>query len=111
MRTVPGSKHLIFEEGNLAAWMYEILAPVAQETVVVRVCKKNRGSKSDEIDAFALAESLRTKSFENRVYKKLGEFSELSELARAYRVVMRDSVRAQNHSPGGVSNARVFRAG
>ena len=48
VRAVPGTRHLIFEKGNLAT------------------CK----------------------------------FAELAELARAYRVVMRDSVRAQNRIKG-----------
>ncbi len=111
VRAVPGTRHLIFEEGNLAAWMYELLAPVAHETVVVRVSKKRRGPKSDEIDAFDLAESLRIKSFENRVYKKVGEFADLAELARAYRVVMRDSVRAQNRIKGLMRSRAVPTAG
>ncbi len=40
---VPGTRHIIFEEGNLAAWMYELIAPLAHEIVVVRVAKKQRG--------------------------------------------------------------------
>ena len=108
---IPGTRHVIFEEGNLAAWMYELLDPLAHETVVVRVSKKRRGSKNDEIDAFGLAESLRIKSFENRVYKKVGEFAELAELARAYRVVMRDSVRAQNRIKGLLRSRAVPTAG
>ncbi len=66
----PGTRHIIFEEGNLAAWMYELLDPLAHETVVVRVSKKSHEKKSYEIDAFGLAESLRIKSFENRVDRK-----------------------------------------
>lgn len=108
---VPGTRHLIFEEGNLAAWMYELLAPLTHETVVVRISKKRRGSKSDEIDAFSLAESLRVRSFENRVYKKVGEFANLSELARAYRAVTQDSVRAQNRIKGLMRSRAIPTAG
>lgn len=108
---VPGTKHIIFEEGNLATWMYELLSPLGKETVVVGFSKKRRGSKSDAIDAFGLAESLRIGSFENQVYKKVGEFADLAELARAYQVVMRDSVRAQNRIKGLLRSRAVSTAG
>jgi len=79
---VPGTRHIIFEEGNLATWMYELLSPLGKESVVVGFSKKRRGPKSDAIDAFGLSESLRIGSFENQVYKKVGEFADLAELAR-----------------------------
>ena len=44
---VPGTKHIIFEEGNLATWMYELLSPLGKETVVVGFSKKRRRRTSD----------------------------------------------------------------
>jgi transposase len=100
VKAIPGRKCIIFEEGDLAAWLYEILEPFAHQIIVVRVTKRRRGSKSDEIDAFELAESLRIGSFENRVYKKVGQFAVLAELVKAHQVVMYDSVRCQNRIKG-----------
>jgi hypothetical protein len=42
--------------GAQSAWLYEILLPHVQELVVVNVTD-SRGPKSDERDAFALAEN------------------------------------------------------
>jgi transposase len=97
IRAVPGSKHLCLEEGTQAAWLHEILSPHVDEIVVAGVGpEKRRGSKSDRIDAFDLAEKLRVGTIKQRVYKNVGEFGLLAELGRAYRAVMRDSVRVQS---------------
>jgi hypothetical protein len=56
--TIPGSRHLCIEEGTRANWFYEVLSPHVQEIVVARV-RESRGPKSDQIDAFDLAEKLR----------------------------------------------------
>lgn len=94
VRTVPGTKHLCFEEGNHAAWLHELLAPHVEEIVVAHV-RESRGPKSDQRDAFGLAEMLRIGAVKTRVYKGQGEFALLGELARAYTVVVVDSTRAQ----------------
>jgi hypothetical protein len=72
-----------------------VLSPHVQEIVVVGV-RKNRGPKSDKIDAFGLAEKLRIGAVETRVYKKQGAFGALGELCRAYNVLVVDSTRVQN---------------
>jgi hypothetical protein len=56
--TIPGNRHLCTEEGTHANWLYEVLSPHVQEMVVARV-RENRGPRSDQIDAFGLAEKLR----------------------------------------------------
>jgi len=94
VRAVPGTKHLCFEEGNHAAWLHELLAPHVEEIVVAHV-RESRGPKSDQRDAFSLAEMLRIGAVKTRVYKGQGEFALLGELARAYTVVVSDSTRAQ----------------
>jgi len=69
------------------------------ELVVVGLgTKKNarRGQKSDERDAFALAEQLRTGAIDKRVHKGLGQYGELRELVRAYLKIVEDAVRAKN---------------
>lgn len=95
IRTIPGNRHLCFEEGTHSNWLYEVLSPHIKEIVVVGV-RQNRGPKSDKIDAFALAEMLRIGAVETRVYKKQGAFGVLSELCRAYNVLVADSIRVQN---------------
>ena len=97
LKTIPGNRHLIIEEGTHAAWLYEILSPHVHEMVVLGAPKtKNVGPKNDKFDAFGAAEKLRIGSIDRRVYKGLGEFSILSSLSKAYSNVMVDSVRVMS---------------
>ena len=58
-----GERHVTWEEGTWAAWLYDLLQPHVHE---VLVCNPRRnallkeGSKSDKVDAHKLAELLRT---------------------------------------------------
>jgi hypothetical protein len=58
LKMIPGEPHVCIEEGTQSAWLYEILTPHAQDLAVVNVTE-SRGPKSDERDAFGLAEKLR----------------------------------------------------
>jgi hypothetical protein len=69
--------------------------PHVQE-IVVTAAPKNRGSKSDKRDAFALAEMLRIGAIPCRVYKQRGRFTWLAYLAKAYQLLVSDDVRVQN---------------
>ncbi|MFH2053274.1 MAG: transposase [bacterium] len=95
LQTIPKNRRLILEEGTHSNWLYEVLAPHVQEIVVVGV-RRSRGPKDDERDAFGLAESLWIGNAKVQVYKKQGEFATLSHLARAYGVLVADTVRTQN---------------
>ena len=95
LRMIPGQRHVCIEEGTQSAWLYEILSPHAQELVVANVTE-SRGQKSDQRDAFGLADKLRLGSLEKRVFKEVGEYRKLRELARVHAMVVRDSVRVQN---------------
>lgn len=95
IRAIPKNRHLCLEEGTLAAWLYEMLAPHVQEIIVAGI-PRVRGPKSDQRDAFALAEMLRIGAVSRRVYKDRGQFTRLAYLAKAYRLVVIDSVRVQN---------------
>jgi len=95
LRMIPGPRHLCIEEGTQSAWLYEILSPHVQELAVVSV-SDSRGPKSDERDAFALAEKLRLGALDKRVFKNLGPYQKLRELGRAHFMVVRDVVRTQN---------------
>jgi transposase len=83
------------KEGTQSAWLYEILSPQVQELAVLSV-SDSRGPKSDERDAFALAEKLRIGALDTRVFKELGPYRKLRELGRAHLMVVRHAVRTQN---------------
>ena len=85
----PGQVHLCLEEGELAPWLWEILTPHVAELVVCRPQGK-KGSKSDAIDAFELAERLRTGQIKSPVFKAPRQFAKLRELARVYGMVTSD---------------------
>jgi transposase len=99
LRLIPGTRHLIIEEGTHAAWLYEILSPHVHEMVVINV-PKSKGQKNDKLDAFGLAEKLRIGNIERRVYKGGGEFSLLGSNSRSYSAVMIDTVRVMNRLKG-----------
>ena len=56
-RNLRGEIHLTFEEGNHAAWLYDIVEPLVRRVVACNP-KHNRieGSRSDRVDAVKLAE-------------------------------------------------------
>ncbi len=95
IKTIPGNKHVCLEEGTQSAWMYEVLSPHAEEVVVAMV-PESRGQKSDEKDAFQLAEQLRTGALKKRVFKEVGEYRTLRELGRTHGMIVQDVVRVQN---------------
>jgi len=95
LRSIAGTCHLCIEEGTQSAWLYEILSPHVDDMTVMRVTE-SRGQKSDERDAFALANRLRLGNIESRVYKDHGPYRKLRELARAHLMIVGDSVRVQN---------------
>jgi transposase len=94
IRIIPGHKHLVFEEGTQSAWLYEILSPHVDETVVAGVTKKS-DSKNDAKDAIGLAQDLRTGHLEKRVFKAPKQFTMLRELSRTHLAIGRDAVRVK----------------
>lgn len=95
LKLIPGDKHVVMEEGTQSEWLYEILRPHVVD-VVVTLPGRSFGSKSDKIDASALAEGLRIGAIKRRVHKDIGAFGRLRELARVYIKLVQDHVRAQN---------------
>jgi hypothetical protein len=95
LKTIPGTRHVVLEEGTQSAWIYEILSPHAEE-VLVTMIPESRGQKSDESDGFKLAEQLRTGGIKKHVFKEVGEYRTLRELARTHAIVVQDVVRVQN---------------
>lgn len=90
-----GKKHICLEEGELSGWLCEVFSPLAVEVVVVQP-ERRQGTKSDALDAWALAERLRRGELENVVYKAPGSFAGLREAVRGHQLTMQDLVRAKN---------------
>lgn len=95
LKEVRRPRYLCMEEGTQSAWLYEVLRPHTDGTVVT-VTKRKQGCKDDERDAFDLANKLRSDSLEVKVYKEVGRYGRLRELARAHKMQVDDSVRIQN---------------
>ncbi len=57
---------------------------------------ESRGLKSDQRDAYALAEKLRVGNLEKSVFKAPREFTRLRELSRIHMTLVGDVVRAQS---------------
>lgn len=95
LKSIPGRKHVCLEEGTQSEWLYEILSPLVEETVVT-MPQKRAGQKDDLRDALALAEELRTGALDTKVYKAPKQFSGLRNAVRAYGMVIRDVVRTKN---------------
>jgi len=95
IRTIPRPRHLCLEEGNLSAWLYEILRPHVDELVVEALTVRSSGPKSDARDAVARAQDLRTGDIDKSVFKEPSRFALLRQLARSYDTLSRDVVRVQ----------------
>lgn len=94
LKAIPGKRYVCMEEGTQSAWLYEILSPHA-ERVIVTTITESRGPKNDAIDAFGLAEKLRTGAIKTSVFKDGGKFLRLRELARVHSMLVGDAVRVQ----------------
>ena len=95
LKQITGTLHVCVEEGEWSEWLYEIFMPHAEEVVVYRG-RRREGSKSDAMDAHALAEKMRTGKVGHPVFKDRGGFRGLREAARANAMVTRDVVRVKN---------------
>jgi hypothetical protein len=93
-----GELHVTWEEGTWAAWLYDVLKPQVQETLVCnprRNALLKEGSKSDKVDARKLAELLRA-GLLRPVYHGENGLRTLRELARSYQTISKDLTRVMN---------------
>lgn len=93
--SIRGQRHLCIEEGELSGWLFELLRPHVHRIVVAQA-QRQAGPKSDAIDAYGWAEKLRINAIKTTVYKAPQRYATLRELARTYRMVTQDVVRAKN---------------
>jgi transposase len=96
IRSTAGTRHVCFEEGSLSSWIYELLEPHVEELVVVQPQKRQRGSKSDSIDAWLLADNIRTGKLGTKVFKRPKRFDGLRQAVRAHQIAVKDMTRAKN---------------
>ena len=84
VRGVAGKRFLLMEEGTQSAWLYEVLHPHVEKLVVMGVNRENnlQRNKTDQDDAFLLAEKMRTNSYGTAVFKDLGSFPLLPTCVR-----------------------------
>lgn len=94
-RQLPGAAHVCIEETEWSEWLVEILAAHVERIVSVPG-ERPRGSKNDDIDAYALAERLRTGQVRKAIYKNPKSFARLRELARVHTKLVGDVVRTKN---------------
>jgi transposase len=90
---------VVFEEGEMSAWLYEVLRGLARDVTVYNPRKSPRGSKTqktDRRDAEKLARWLAQGVLSTPVYKEMHGTERLSHLVRAYNTVVADRTRAKN---------------
>jgi len=96
LKGIRGTLHVAFEEGNHAAWLYDLIRRHVAEVVVCKRKKNNsRNHKSDDDDANDIAESLRTGALKP-VYHGRRSTEPLKEFAKSYAAIVRDSTRVKS---------------
>jgi len=93
-----GPLHVTFEEGTLAAWVYDLLQGRVAELVVCdprHNAQLKEGSKTDRHDAHRLADLLRTGML-RPVYHGCRSVRPLQELAHCYETLGEDTTRTMN---------------
>ena len=93
-----GIIYLTLEEGTQASWLYDLLKPLVAKLIVCdprHNRKRYASSKNDYLDAYNLAELLRTDSLK-AIYHGEQSTRALKELSRSYRGLVNDSVRVMN---------------
>jgi len=99
---------IVFEEGILAQWLYEVLRPTGHRIVVCDPRKNRRqGNKSDRIDAHTLVTKLRLGEL-SPVFHETGSVQALKELSGIYQALVQDSVRVMQRAKS-VYRARAIR--
>jgi len=90
-----GTVHVTLEEGNYAAWLYDLLVRRVAKLVVCNPRKNallKAGNKSDQIDARKLAELLRA-GLVSAVYQGQKSTAAVKQLGRSYAALTEDTTR------------------
>jgi transposase len=97
-KSLRGEIQVTFEEGNHAAWLYDVVKPLVKQVVVCNPKHNHllkKGNKNDRIDAGKLAELLRLKALKPVYHGEHGTRT-LKELVRCYECLVKDRSRVQN---------------
>jgi transposase len=97
---VSGPKSLVFEEGQLAAWLSQLLRPYVNE-LVVSDPRENRWiagneKKNDRTDAIRLAQLLRTGMIKPVYHSQAKAWVEFRSLVQHHEDLVRHVVRTKN---------------
>lgn len=97
-QSLRGELHVTFEEGTLAAWLYDVVEPLVHRLIVCnpKHNRKRMGSnRNDRIDAATLAELLRLNAVQAVYHGEHGTRT-LKHLMRSYECFVSDITRVKN---------------
>ena len=106
-----GEIHVTFEEGTLAAWLFDVVEPLVDRLIVCnpKHNKKRMGrNRNDRIDAATLAELLRLNAVK-AVYHGEHGTKALKHLMRSYECFASDITRVKNRLKS-LYNSRAMRS-
>src|SRR5512132_270377 len=98
LKSLEGPVHVAFEEGCMAAWLYDLIRPLVKEVIVCDP-RQNKliqsGNKGDRVDANKLTRLMRLGELRS-VYHGDQSIRDLKELVHTYDCLVRDSTRTMN---------------
>src|SRR5258706_16042189 len=93
VRGMRGARHVTFEEGTQAQWLYELLAPLVDRAIVCdRRGAPRQGNKGDQVDAHHLSQLLRRGALPAGYHGRPDRVTP-QELTRTYRNLVGDATR------------------
>ena len=98
LKGLSGEVQVTFEEGNQAAWLYDLIRPQVAELIVCNPHHNHllkSGNKSDRVDARKLAQLLRGGLLQPVYHGEHGART-LKELVRSYECLVADTTRVKN---------------
>jgi transposase len=97
LQSLKGTVEIVFEEGTLAQWMFEITREVVHKVVVCNVRKTfNKDQKSDKRDAQKLARLLRLGEIKGVYHHRRQMVGEIKQLVCIYNQLTTDRTRIIN---------------
>jgi transposase len=112
VNSVPKPKVLAFEELNIAHWLYLLLKDEVDDLQIAHAphLTKQRGAKTDFVDAVRLANELRLGTI-TRVYHTDSKLYDLRATLAAYQDFTKDLVRAKNRYKSFLRSKGLFKEG
>jgi len=97
LRSIEGTKKLVFEECELSRWLYSIISPEVEELIICNPVanREYKKAKSDKLDARKLAKLLRG-GFLSPVFHNGSEREKFRNLMSGYHDIVDEGVRLKN---------------